>query len=189
MKRFTFKPENHQYFYNGFEVPSVSAINKVYNNYNFNESDAELGKRVHKLIYLYDKNKLDRKSLDELSEKYLDAWKNFKREYKIKKWDLIEIPLYSEKYNYGATPDRYSKLLNTVFDAKTGAPTKSWAFQLAAYSQVILETFNLKNLPLRKIVHLKPDKYKDGYQVTEYLHRIDWIFFQSAHNVYKVNNL
>lgn len=100
--------EKHKYFWNGKEVPGVSAIlKKVGLCRDYSKIDpfyAMRGKAMHKCIELYLKGTLDETSIDPILAPYFSGFLAYwsKHKHKVVK---IEEPLYSEEWKFAGTPD------------------------------------------------------------------------------------
>ena len=83
MKKYSFRPETHEYFINGARVPSVTQV-LPYNFYgNESESKRLIGQYVHRMIELHDCNNLDEDTLHPVLRGYLKSYKlltDFKEE-------------------------------------------------------------------------------------------------------------
>ena len=83
MKKYSFRPEKHEYFINGACVPSVTQV-LPYNFYgNESESKRLIGQYVHRMIELHDCNNLDEDTLHPVLRGYLKSYKlltDFKEE-------------------------------------------------------------------------------------------------------------
>lgn len=138
MDELIFKPDTHQYFKNGVELPSVTRIlqdlgfidRSFYTDYGRTR-----GKFVHLACELDDRGELDEESLDPALLPYLKAWRKFKKEtgFII---EAIEKPVASATYNYAGMLDRLGIMngINSVIDIKSGAVSPWTGLQLAAYS-------------------------------------------------------
>ena len=83
MKKYSFRPETHEYFINGARVPSVTQVlpYKFYGNES--ESKRLIGQYVHRMIELHDCNNLDEDTLHPVLRGYLKSYKlltDFKEE-------------------------------------------------------------------------------------------------------------
>ena len=83
MKKYSFRPETHEYFINGTCVPSVTQV-LPYNFYgNESENKRLIGQYVHRMIELHDCNNLDEDTLHPVLRGYLKSYKlltDFKEE-------------------------------------------------------------------------------------------------------------
>lgn len=112
--------EKHKYFWDGKEVPSVSAIlKKVGLTKDFSGIDpfyAARGKALHKCIELYLKGTLDESSIDPILAPYFAGFLRYWASHKHQVVD-IEKPLYSETWKFAGTPDLVCE--NIIIDWKT----------------------------------------------------------------------
>jgi hypothetical protein len=109
-----FEPEGHKYFRDKIEVPGVTNILKLIQNWNYggNMEAADKGTYIHKCCALLDSYKLDLKQL-QIEEPeafcYVQQWEKFLFENKLENISAkIEQKYYWEKWNYkfGGTVDR-----------------------------------------------------------------------------------
>lgn len=119
MPKFKFIEENHTYWLDDIQIPSVTQVLP----YNFFGNDSEYnkdrGSKVHKMIELYNMKNLDEESLDPILIPYLQGYKKFVAE--------------------NGTPK------NCIIDIKTGTPQPAVPLQLAGYALLIEEAFTLEN--------------------------------------------
>lgn len=110
------------------------------------------GSAVHRACELDDLGDLDESSVSEGIQGYLEAYRRFKGECRVK-WSAIERPLTHLQYAYRGTPDRVGEVNSwpAVLDLKTGAPLPVTAIQLAAYEALIPATI----YPRRYALHLR----------------------------------
>lgn len=77
---------------------------------------------------------------------------------------LVEIPMVSEKYRFGGTPDVYGEMddILTLLDFKTGSGIYDDQFlQVAAYSQLLKENgYNHKKIIVLNIPKSKGDRFR-----------------------------
>lgn len=121
------------------------------------EAACSFGKNVHKTCELYDKD--DLAECDPLIQPYLDGWIKFKNDHSIAwdDFDLIEVPLYSETWNFAGTPDRVFG--NMLPDIKSGAEYAGHKYQTAFYKILVEENFPEMRIKNRLGVYLKPGGY------------------------------
>lgn len=137
MTELTFTPDDHRYYLNNVELPSVTRIladmGFVDTGY-FTPESAQRGTYVHRACELDDTGELDEASLDAVLRPYVDAWRAFKTESGIT-IDLIEKPVASEIYRFAGTVDRTGTVFGepALLDIKSGAVQSATALQTAAY--------------------------------------------------------
>lgn len=162
MNKIIFEPEGHIYTTpEGKVIPSVSEILEhfglsdfSYVNQDVLEAAQKFGNVVHDTTRLFDMDDLE--SCDPIIEPYLGWWIKFKEDYKIDKFDIIEVPLYSKIWGFAGTPDRLAGSM--LPDIKTGAKMVSHKVQTAFYQILIEENYKIK-IKQRLSVYLKPGKY------------------------------
>lgn len=159
MINFRFNAEDHSYFLGDrrlFSVTQALVKSGYIDTQWFNEFAAFRGTAVHHGINLDINNQLDRNSIHDLIDPYMQAWFAFKRDAMIRFYpDLCEKPMYHPAYYYAGTPDIFCKINGgyAIVDIKTGeAP---WAdLQTAAYAHMpVFMPYDIKRFSLR----LRPD--------------------------------
>jgi len=192
---FQFKEETHEYFLSGVRIPGVTEILENVGISDFSmvpketlERAQRRGTRVHKICELWDRDKLNLDSLTLEDMGYLEAWRAFSKKYGVEipeLWEFNEAKLYSKKFGFAGTLDRYIK--GILVDIKTGVKEKSHPVQLAAYRQLLIERYSLRsNVNILIInVYLKPD---GTFFDQCWNSRNDWNVFLSAKNVFTFKN-
>lgn len=164
----TFNPEGHVYFWNGKEVPSVSAILKsigITRDYDRGFVDPfykERGKFVHQAVEYHVKGTLDEDSIDQENVlPYLRGFQKFEREehYVVNR---TEIPLYSQKYRFAGAIDQCGEIIKHldegIVDLKvTEKSDKAADLQLCAYAHLYHENFG-KWPSFRMVLELHGDQ-------------------------------
>ena len=184
---FTFDEATHTYRLNNRIIPSVTQILQAegITNYSYaDESDKEFGKVGHKVTELWDKGKLDIKTVDKSLIPCLELWKKFLKDFEVTIFPgAIEKPIYSSRYLFGVTPDRVG-LVNskvTVIEIKfSKAIQRATGIQLAA--QAIASTDFYGKVRQRMVVPLlggTPQFFND---------RQDETIFISALNLWRFKN-
>lgn len=207
MATLIFFDNNHQYILNGEEVPSVSEISRfasreVYGNVQQYSLDnaSERGSQVHKQTEILDKyNEVECNSL---TEPYIRAYVQFRKDYGIKEYLGIEKQLASESMRFAGTLDRIyvitqefadkfkeqtkhdiSNLIGklAIIDLKSSSVVQKVLakIQLNAYEKLAREN-NLGDVGLLLILHLGND---EKYKVHEF--DIDDALFMSCYNLHK----
>lgn len=146
MKNLVFSKEDHKYYWNGSEVPSVTTILKQSHDFSYaTKADREYGRIVHETT-----EKLDRKEVSlndyvgDLGQR-LKAWEYFLKSFALRPIQkLIELQVYHDLYEYAGTIDRVliskTKELYLV-DIKTGVLDDYVNKQLAAYAMALIRTY------------------------------------------------
>ncbi|MFX0134744.1 MAG: hypothetical protein ACFFDN_13975 [Candidatus Hodarchaeota archaeon] len=159
MKKLEFNPETHEYRWDGRTVSSVTQIlNFIFPYFKRDNHAINLGMNVHKMTELIDRNEFDMSDPDnEFYMPYAEAWLKFKKEFKLTTEKVqIELPLYSERYGYAGTIDRFYYDKNIEIDIKTGQDNPvRYELQMLAYCGLIKENFG--KMPEMYIVFLNPD--------------------------------
>ncbi len=174
---FVFDEVNHIYRLNNQIIPSVTQILQAegITDYSYaDESDKEFGLVGHKVTELWDKGKLDSKTISKPLIPCLELWKKFLKDFDVTIFPgAIEKPIYSSKYLFGVTPDRVG-LVNdkvTVIEIKfTKAIQRSTGIQLAA--QAIASTEHYGKVRQRIAVPLlggTPQFFNDRQDETIFL--------------------
>jgi len=184
---FSFDELNHIYNLNNQVIPSVTQILQAegITDYSYaDESDRDFGKVGHRVTELWDKGKLNIKTISKPLIPCLEIWKKFLKDFDVTIFPgAIEKPIYSSKYLFGVTPDRVG-LVNdkvTVIEIKFSKATqRSTGIQLAA--QAIASTEHYGKVRQRIAVPLlngKPQFFND---------RQDETIFISALNIWRWKN-
>ena len=148
MNKVTFQEEGHKYYNsNGVKVPCVSDILEHFGFSDFSfvdpkvlKASQDFGSNVHYTTHLYDID--DLAECDSQVEPYLNGWICFKEDYGIKKFDVIEQPLYSKVWGFAGTPDRV--VGDKLPDIKTGAKMAHHKIQTAFYQILVEENYKIK---------------------------------------------
>ncbi len=187
MTKFRFDKEKHLYFLDEIEIPSVTQILHAegLTDYTYcDNSDKAFGTAGHKVTELWDKGKLDIKTIAKSLIPCLEVWKKFLKDFDITIFPgAIEKPIYSSRYLFGTTPDRVGLVNNkvTVIEIKfTKTIQRSTGIQLAA--QAIASTENYGKVRQRIAVPLlsgTPQFFND---------RQDETIFLSALNLWRYKN-
>ncbi len=130
----TFDPIKHEYAISGRAVPSVTQVLQragLIDDSWFTEDSRERGTFVHEATALFDRGELDFDRLDPALVGYVEAWQMFRALVPVK-FDLIEVPMWSEEYRFAGTIDRAWP--GHVLDIKTGAFPAWMPLQLGGYS-------------------------------------------------------
>lgn len=155
-----FSEEGHCYKLSGVSIPSVTQVLQTAGLVDFSrvpldvlEAARRFGTAVHKACELLDKGTLDERSLDPNLWPYLDAWSDFKKDYKPE-FIEIEKPICSITYRVAGTPDRiaesnkrrrYAVLLTAEgYKASEYKSSGDWQIFLSAMSVANWKRRNLK---------------------------------------------
>lgn len=189
MTALSFDAVRHEYRLDGMPVPSVTQVIDFLNDYaGVNPAALEVararGEAVHLATALDDNNDLDESSVDPIVMPYLVAWHRFKSETQFV-CELIETRVYSDRYRYAGTPDRYgyfpSRRYSAVLDLKTTAQIMpATGPQTAAYAAALVENGFAKK-PRRFTVQLRTDS---SYRLIEHDDAADLSVFLSALTLY-----
>jgi len=108
MGRLTFAEENHEYLWDGKQVPSVTGILRAVGlSKDFGgiaDFYKERGQAVHKAIELFLKGTLDETTIDPVLIPYWEGFKRYWEKHKEKP-TFIETPQYCEEYGFAGTAD------------------------------------------------------------------------------------
>lgn len=189
---FAFDPAAHRYSIAGRKLPSVTEVLGLITVAELAEvplrtlERARLrGERIHQAINLFNREDLDRDSLDAETAGAVDSWALFLKERKAVVVES-EQPVYHGALGFAGTPDVVLMLPSGAYmvpDIKgTFAVPRSVGAQTAAYAEAWWHMRGSRGpKPQRACVHLKGGKYE--------LHRRtdpgDWSLFLSCLNVWK----
>ena len=163
--RLQFDEPTHTYRFDGEVRPSVTQVMQGLSQYGIVPADVleaaqKRGTRVHSMCQFYDECDLDESSVAPEDVGYLHAWIRFRADTQAM-FTLIEKPLYSTRYGFAGTPDRFGVVHRTqyVLDIKTtaGQPHRVWGIQTAAYRALIAESRGEIGTYKRATVQLRPD--------------------------------
>lgn len=161
-----FDTEQHLYFADEARtiiIPNVSAIIAEVCGDSFKSVPEEIrmaalknGTGVHKATESHDKGE-DVSSFG----LYCASWIRFKKDFGLndKKFDLIEVPLFSREFWYATTPDRCLFSGGIVIEIKTGRQYKIHRVQTASHAIAIEENYDVK-INQRIAVYLTESTYK-----------------------------
>jgi hypothetical protein len=176
-----FKPETHQYFLGGVQLPSVTGViadTGLYGNTSyFTDYSRDRGSFVHQIVQWHLSGELDEETIDPVLRPYFDAWLRFESESKYIS-DSCEEALASTTYRYAGTIDHIGHLNGhfCIIDVKSGALHPATALQLAGYEN-LLKARGAKRFSLE----LKAD---GKYKLTEHKDRSDRDIFLAALSLY-----
>lgn len=185
-----FDPEKHEYTFNGIIVPGVTTVLKVAGitqDYSMIkpsvlENKRDLGINIHMATEMDDLG-LDVTEPDFIP--YIEGWRNFKKDTNYQSI-LAEKPVYSKKYRYAGTIDRYGMVYGepAIIDLKTTSivDMQSVGPQTAAYQNALSE-YTKEKAKKRYIVKLDP-KLKQGYKLIPCTNKSDFQVFLNALNIY-----
>ena len=183
-----FDPVSHRYTLGGREVPSVTQLLQVLDQYegvppHVLEAAREFGVHVHLACELWDRGTLDEAALDPNLRLYLDGWRKFRGDTGFIPTHIEERVLH-RPMRYAGTLDRLGTLRGrpALVDIKSGMKPKSVGAQTAAYLEAwMLTTSSPRKRPTRYCVQLMPEDYR--------LHVLDdpadWPLFVSCRNVHQ----
>lgn len=180
----SFDADTHTYALDGRRLPSVTQVmDSTVTNYAgippaILEYKSALGVAVHRACELYDIDDLDESSIDPVVVPYLSAWKSFISDTAFKiEWN--ETQVYSRRYGYAGTLDRFGKIkrVGALIDIKTvTALSPATGVQLAGYERAARDSLALGTMAInRYAVQLRPDgtyrmqKYDDQNEFAVFL--------------------
>jgi len=140
-----FIEESHTYYMDDVPVPSVTQAlvdAGIINTEFFTAWGRMRGSAVHKATELYDQDDLNEETLDPAISGYLEAWKRFRREFRLE-IEEIELEMYHPGSKYAGTLDRAGVGHNgkdrVIVDIKTGVLTRAVGLQLTGYADLYQE--------------------------------------------------
>ena len=176
MSEIVFREEDHTYWLDGAQLPSVTSLLKPIVTAGGSEETRDfkrqIGKALDTAITLNERNDLDVDSLDEAVLPFFQAWLKFKAESGFRVL-VNQLVVYSRKLRYAGTLD----LLGTR-NPGTATPDElidtkcTWAIdpatgpQTAAYSMAAAESHGLK-VKRRGAVQLLRDATYRYYQFSD----------------------
>lgn len=164
-KNITFNPIKHEYTLEGIPILSVTKIMQEEGITDLSkipqailDPARKFGVAVHSVTEYWDEQCLDLKTVDAPLIPYLEAWKQFKADYRIEVKE-IELVVYSRKWWYAGTLDRIVTAnatdLKILLDIKsTTTLSPATAIQTAAY-QLAYEEMTGEKISKRWCIQLK----------------------------------
>jgi len=136
---FVFKDDTHQYFLNGKELPSVSAVIEPLTDFSnipkaTLDHKASLGTEFHHSIALYLKDDIDESTIDERLVKPFEAFKKWA--VHLRNIVAIEEPSYHKTLGYAGTPDLVVETAIYDFKLRPYQPITD-ILQLEAYRHMV----------------------------------------------------
>lgn len=197
-KMLEFDNDKHEYKINGVPHPSVTQIIQEAGlsgysqcNQEAMEAAGKFGTACHIGTELWDKGRLDMKTVDNYILLYLEAWKKFRKEFNFTP-SAIEWKGYHQKFLVPGTIDRVGLLngVNSIIDIKTSVQfPKYLGLQTAGYKEIYNSNHKSKEEKVyrRYGVLLKPN---GDYVLQECKDKTDWSVLLSAKSIYqwKQNN-
>ena len=175
-----YNDELHAYRINNIQVPSVTTILRAAGLYKedfFSDDARNRGTYVHKAILYLIQDDLVEDSVPSEYFGYVNAFRRFISEVDIKiDISRCEVPLFSEAYRYGGTPDIVGIMNDDVLlDIKTGIESTVTGIQTAAYEQLLCQHVKRYGLYL---------KAAGKYKLIPYTDRNDTKIFNAALTLY-----
>jgi hypothetical protein len=138
---FTFDSDEHQFFYKGELVPSVTQILKDLGFYRFrmNKEAADRGTFLHQASVLYDKGILDPHSVPSEWFGWMDAYQTWYADFvrkgpvKLTGWECL---VFNSRLGYAGIVDKEGRMQNRkiIIDLKTGSESSTDPIQLLFYA-------------------------------------------------------
>ena len=150
MAELIYRDEDHTYWLDGQEIPSVSQVLQdmgFSGSPFYTEASATKGRAIHAATKIFDEGgDFEGRPLSEILKEpgdteagikgYLQDYAAFREKHPGFKWFMIEEPSANEVMRYGATPDRIvldEDNEECVLDIKSGLKAAWHPLQLAAY--------------------------------------------------------
>lgn len=141
-----FEPDRHVYTYNGRELPSVTQVLSLLEDYSGISRDvlkrkALIGTAVHSACELYLAQDLDESSLHPEVRPYFEQFKIWIATCKFN-FQLSEKRVFSKRFGYAGTLDLHGDFQGcpSLIDIKTAAVVMpTWGPQTAAYAEALRE--------------------------------------------------
>ncbi len=181
----TFDPETHVYTESetGERIPSVTQIieacfpYKKVGSYDGGDWYAQRGSAVHLAIHYKERGVLDPESVDDEIKPYLEAYEQFRKDFKYKTISSEEV-VRNKAYGYCGTLDLRTR--GAIWDYKTGLERYADAVQLAAYAKCI----SCAGVVKRFGVYLSQN---GTYKIKEYRRNTeDWRVFLACKQIYDI---
>lgn len=179
----TFEETLHRYFFEGRELPSVTAVladNRLGADFSRVAPDTleqarRLGSAVHVALHYDDEGTLDATTIDPLVAPYLEAWRRFRTERRVA-IVAMERRYADPVYGFAGTLDRIALAdgRRVLLDVKTGG-VEGAHYQTAAYLHLAGEPAGTR----RWAVQLHPERAVP-YTVHPHAQPTDWRIFRAA---------
>jgi len=156
MAELIFDESAHKYYIGNVELPSVTDIIR-FCGYDraakaTRGSDPfyrERGAKVHELCFLHDTDGAEHLQIPFGYEGYIQAYSSFRRDYNVRDWLFMELPMGDADLGFAGTPDRVGYIDDclTIVDLKTGAlDPVALSAQLTGYSQIVRKLLNARSI-------------------------------------------
>lgn len=185
----TFEPEGHTYRLAGLEVPGVTQVLELLEDWekvprHLLEAARLFGQHVHEACALLVRGKLDWASLDPALVPYLEGAQRFLRESGVKVI-ASELRIAHKTLRYAGTLDILGEIRGQtgLFDFKSGIVPRTVGPQTAAYVGAHQDTYGIR-VNRRYCVQLSPE-LPNGYKVHALNEPADWHTFLSALNIHR----
>jgi hypothetical protein len=192
----TFSEQDHKYYLDSVEVPSVTRVIKeaglMGDFCGGNESAMQMGANVHLLLELEDEGQLGEYAPEYLP--YLEAYRKFKADTKAVVVE-IEKRVCSETYRFAGTLDRVMDLPGigrSIVDIKSTPSAAAWhglqtaAYQLAYNGPLVGNlgsAFNRFALYLNGEGKYKLEQHKDRRDRAVFLAALTMWWYKSEHKI------
>lgn len=174
-----FNAADHSYMIDGQPVPGVTrCLEKLY-DFRFVdpaalEAAADLGRKVHKTVELFELGTLVRANLHPVLEAHLQQWEKFKAEMSFRPRRL-ETMVASRRYSYAGTYDidgffdevQGIPECEALIDIKSGAAYSAHKLQTAGYKKAAVEMGLLSPKAKRACLYLSEDDYRLAWHVRD----------------------
>lgn len=174
-----FNAEDHSYAIDGIPVPGVTRCLEPMYDFRFVDPEAleraaDMGRKVHKTVELFELGTLVRASLHPILEAHLQQWEKFKREMKFRP-RRFETKVASKRYSYAGTYDSdgfFEEVQGIVecealLDIKTGDPYPAHKLQTAGYKKAGVDMGLLTPKCKRACLYLSEADYKIAWHVRD----------------------
>jgi hypothetical protein len=181
-----FDPDRHEYFVGDERYPSVTEVLEPEQQLDGIPPDVLerariMGNHVHEACALLAYNRLDWATLDPLLVPRVQAARAFLKDTALTVL-RVEYRMADPQLKVAGTLDLYGVLdrKTWVLDFKSGAKSRTWGLQLAAYDHLFRRNFGGRPLK-RGAVQLRED---GSYRLIPYEDPRDWSLFTSALNLW-----
>lgn len=210
MPELELEPEDHIYRLRGVEIPGctsvLTAVGAAPTFWFLTPDELEYyrsrGQAVHKMIELYIKGTLDKRTIPHEIKPYLIGWERFCNDYDVNVISLpykglpsdpfTEIPLHHGGFRYGVTPDVVAVVkghIGVIELKATSAHSPATQIQTAAQALAAEDALGFHVDGPRYACRLLPEEpYYDPKMYTERGDRSTWIGMLSTYNWLKRHN-
>lgn len=188
--------DNHIYTLGGVRIPGVTHVLQKMGatpNFSFMEpSELEWyqnrGRAVHKMIELFVKGVLDRRTISKELKPYLIGWERFTKEYDVTDIQIqhVENPIHHPAFRYGCTPDIVARVKGQMVPIELKATSQhspATELQTAAQALALAPLIpGIEQNPRWAVRLLQEEPYFDPREYTDRSHKAVWLSLLNSYS-------